>query len=133
MALEGVLVDRARMVTQVASTEGRVRGQTRMAEVTGAWFAAFLQLPQAGRSPDAAQGRRRVVTSPTLMFDVFDEENEPVVVNASMRIEVESDRFGHSMWETTGDPEPLASLVEVLGYQVTLKRVTDHEFTTVRP
>lgn len=133
MALEAALVDRARIVTQVASAEGRVRGQTRMAEVTGAWFAALLQLPQAGRSPDGSQGRRRVVSQPTLMLDVVDEEGQEVHVTGAVRIEVESDRLGHSMWETTGDPEVLATLYEILGYQVTVKRVVDHEFATVRP
>jgi hypothetical protein len=129
MGLENALVDRARVLKQLPAATGQVRGMTRTAWVEGAWFGAFLQLPQAGASTGPDQGRRRVVRSPTVMFDVLDEENEPVVVNVSVRLEIDSERFGRTVWQPTGDPEPLASLDEVLGYQVTVRQITDHEIT----
>jgi hypothetical protein len=131
VSLESALVDQARTLQQVAAAAGRVRGQTRLGWVSGPWFGAMLQLPQGGAAPDASQGRKRVVTQPTLLFDVADENGDPVEVTAAMRIEVSSERFGDSVWEPTGDPEPLGSLYEVIGYQVTLRKVTDHEFTPV--
>lgn len=127
MGLESALVDRARIVSQQA-TGVRTRGMSQMAPVTGPWFAALLQLPQSPSNPDSSQGRSRVVRSPTLLFDVIDEENNTVVVTAAVRLEVESDRFGTSLWEPTGDPEPLATLYETLGFQVTIRQVADHEF-----
>jgi hypothetical protein len=101
---------------------------TQTAEVTSEWFSALLQLPQGQLSEDRSQGRRRTVTVPTLMFDVYDEANEPVEMRAGVRVEVDSERFGESVWEVDGEPEPLGSLHEVFGYQVRVKRVTQREF-----
>lgn len=131
MGLDSALVDRAHTIRQEAAAAGRVRGMTQMAPVESAWFAALLQLPASTEQRDASQGRRRVVSVPTLMFDVFDEENQAVSVRAGDKIEIESDRFGVSMWECVGEPMPVASLHDVFGYTVTVRRIVDREFNPV--
>jgi hypothetical protein len=131
MGLTSALVDRARIVRQEAATAGRVRGMTQMAEVRTAWFGCMLQLPQAGMSPDSGGGRRRAVSSPTLLYDVLDEENQEVVLRGGDRIEIESDRHGRSYWEATGDPEVLASLYDRIGFQVGIRRIQDRDFSPV--
>lgn len=131
MGLDSALVDRARTRKQEAAGGPRVRGMTRTAEVDGEWFAALLQLPQGQLTPDRSQGRRRTVTAPTLMYDVFDEANAPVEMRAGERVEVDSERFGLSLWEVAGEPEPLGSLHDVFGYQVQVRRITQSEFRPV--
>jgi hypothetical protein len=133
MGLESALVDRARTIRSMPTGAGRVRGMTQVADVTSAWFGALLMLPQAAATPDASSGRRRSVRTPTIMFDVIDEENQRVVVDAGCRIEIDSERFGRSLWQPSGDPEVLANLHDVLGYQVTVTKVTDHEFSPAVP
>lgn len=131
MGLDSAFVDRARVVRQEAVVGERVRGMTVMAPTQSAWFAALLQLPAGTELSDASQGRRRVVQTPTLMLDVFDEENEKVSVQAGDKVEVDSVRFGVSMWEVSGDPMPVASLSDVFGYTVQVRRIADHEFRPV--
>lgn len=130
MGLDSALVDRARIRKQEAAGP-RVRGMTQMAETEGQWFQALLQVPQGNLTEDRSQGRRRTVTVPTLMFDVFDDDSQPVVVRAGERVEVDSERFGMSLWEVDGEPEPLGSLHDVFGYQVRVKRITQSEFRTL--
>lgn len=132
MALTSALVDRARAIRPQAATAGRVAGSTVFVPVESAWFNAFLQMPQGTRSPDGSDGRRRVVTVPTLIFDVVDDENEEVAITVADRLEIDSERLGRAIWQPTADPQPLATLTEVLGWQVTVKRVVDHEFSPVR-
>lgn len=103
---------------------------TEMAHVETAWFACLLQLPQGNLVSGGGGSRRRVVKVPSLMFDVIDEANDQVVVSAGDKIEVESDKFGTTWWEVDGEPEPLATLYDVLGYQVQIKRVSQG---TIRP
>lgn len=102
-----------------------------MVAVEMAWFDAMLQLPSGQASYEPSNGRRRVVKQPTLLFDVEDYDGMPVDLQNGDLVEVESDRFGTAVWQTTGEAEPLASLDEVLGYQVTLKRVADRPFRPV--
>lgn len=132
MGLESALVDRARTIRDEPAADRRVGGSTVMATVQSAWFAALLQLPSGNLARDSSAGRRREITAPTLMFDVVDEDNRPVVVTVRDRIEVESERFGPSMWELTGDPQPLASLSETIGYQASMKKIADHGFEPLR-
>lgn len=131
MSLSTALVDRARIRRLNPATATQVAGSTRMETTTSAYFDALLQLPQGSASEGSPNSRRRVVKTPTLLFDVFDDDNEPVALQNGDKIEIVSDRFGTAVWETTGDPEPLANLYDILGWQVTLKRVVDHAFTPV--
>lgn len=131
MGLESALVDRARIVRQEAASTQRVRGMTVTAPVAGPWVAVLLLMPSGATGRDEGHGRRRVVTQPTLMLDSYDENNEPVAITARDRIQVESERFGTATWEPVGDPEPLGSLYETIGYQVVVKRVVEHQLETI--
>jgi hypothetical protein len=137
MGLESAFVDRARPVRKQQVTEdvlgvptpvARVAGMTQMADVPGAWFDAFLQLPTGGEdSQDSSHGRRRVVKSPTLMFDTVDDELVTVNLTPEDKVEVVSERFGTATWEVVADPTPLATLDEIIGWSVTVKRIADHQ------
>lgn len=127
MALEGALVDRARVLRKQPSGASAPLGMTQMIDdVPGQWFDALLQLPDSPQTPDASQGRRRVVRVPTLLTDAFDDDNEAVVFTAEDKIEVVSEKFGTDVWETIGDPMPLATLYDILGYSTTVRKIVEH-------
>jgi hypothetical protein len=131
VALDSAFVDRARIIRQEAASAVRVAGSTVMAEVETEWFDAMLQMPSGAASTEPSGGRRRVVKVPTLLYDIEDHAGEPVEIRLGDKIEVESDRFGTAYWEPTGEAEPLATLQEILGFQVTLQRVVDRTFRPV--
>lgn len=125
MALGAALKDRARIVEQTPLPL-RVEGKTVATPTTGAWFRARLELP-AG-SEDRSTGRRRVVTSPTLMYGIRDEQGQAILLNSSSRVEVDSPQLGRAVWEITADPAPMRKKSSVIGYTVSIQRVVDHDF-----
>lgn len=129
MALGAVLVDRARVVDKVGTT--KVQGRTQFNPVLGTWFKARLFLPASEERADAQGRRRKVIKKPTLLCGVKDTAGGVVLVQADQMLEVASPDLGSAVWQIEGDPEPLRKKRKVIGFQATLKRITEHEFVTV--
>src|SRR3954454_16262824 len=110
MALVAALVDRARIV-QNTSTGVKVDGTTQMVETHGSWFRARLMVTAEPRKRDEQGERRKVVTTPQLMFGVRDLDGGSLInaagqwqVNGDMRVEVASPELGSAVFRTLGDP-----------------------------
>lgn len=129
MSLTAVLVDRARLVRQ-ADSGSKVGGRTTFAETEpGTWFAARLQMPTttAEQTPTGFVSKRAVFV-PTLIYDVDDDENNPVEIRSTDVLEVESDDLGNARWQVTTEPQPFRKRESIIGFQVTLTRVEANEF-----
>jgi hypothetical protein len=131
LALGAALVDRARVYSRRQIAAVRVEGATPMHEYVGPWMKARLQLPQAPESVDQApRGRRRPVREPTLMVGIRDLEGGSVSITTEHRIGVLSKhQFGdgvESVFEVTGDPEPIRKKRRVIGWMLTVRQVPDH-------
>lgn len=127
MGLGGALVDRARVVRNIAAREQRVTGSTVLAPVESAWFRARLELPAGNESPAPENGRVRQVRTPTLMFEEFDEDNEAVDLTADDRVEVDSPELGRSMWQVIAPAQPIRKKRAVIGKQVTLRKIENRQ------
>lgn len=124
MALGSALVDRARIVS-MQSTGRKVDGQSRAVSVTGPWFKARLELPQA---PEANFGQRRRATQrPSLMCGVRDEEGNEIRFGAQDAIEVDSPQLGQAIWQVTAEPAPMRKKRTVIGWEVALARQEEHD------
>lgn len=131
MGLGSALVDRARIVRNETATRSRVEGSSVVEHVDGNWFRARLELPQGSEGMAPEQGRKRAVRAPTLMFELYDEENLEVRLVGSDYVQVESEQFGLTTWQVEGDPQPIRKLRTVLGYQASLRKAEQREL--VRP
>lgn len=127
MALESALVDRARAIRLQAQPR-RIPGKTLMVPIEDSWFSARLELPSANESADRPGARRRVIRVPTLMYGVLDDQGQEVVIGPEVRLEVDSDELGRSVWEVTGAPVPMRRREEVIGWEVQLSRIEEREF-----
>lgn len=134
MALSSALVDRARLQTserlQRRLADGsivpvKVEGTSQMERVFGPYFDCRVDWPAAPEANDASGGRERVAQHPTLIFDVFDENDDPVVLNAEQRVTVESDDFGTITYEITGEPVMYRKKVGMIVGVANLVRVVD--------
>lgn len=128
MALRIALVDKARTLSRV-STGVKVAGTSQMATVEGPWFRVRLTLPPQPDTADPAGGRTRVEKRPTLLVDRRDENGDPVVLNTEMRLEVVSRELGSATYLLDADPEPLRKRHTVIGWEVPLRRIEDHELS----
>lgn len=126
MALGAVLVDRARAIVR-APTGVRVEGTRQYGTVEGAWFRARLTLPPQPETQEPAGGRRRVEKRPTMLYAKLDENGEPVLLNVEMIVEIDSRELGRAFYQLDVDPEPLRKKRTVLGWEVALRRVEDHQ------
>lgn len=133
MALGSALVDRARVVRNETATTTRVEGSSVVSQVHGNWFRARLELPQGseGSGTSQEQGRTRGVSSPTLMYELLDEENLRVEMTGEDFVQVESDEFGTTTWQMQGNPQPIRKLRAVIGFQASVRKVEQREL--VRP
>lgn len=129
MALGSALVDRARSIRN-ASTGAKVEGTTIVAPVAGDWFRCRLTLPQQPEAPDQQDGRRRVEQRPSLLFEPLDERGQTINLTVEDYIEVDSPELGRFTFILSADPEPLRKRRTVLGYEVAIRRVEDHERDT---
>lgn len=122
----------------------KVEGETQMEWVYSQYFDARVDSPAAAEANDAAGGRVRTAQHPTLIFDLEDDDGNPVQLHADDRVEVISEAFGTQTFQITGEPvlyrkkEDLvcgeAALVRLLDFGVTQGRtsqVADAETTTV--
>lgn len=128
MSLSAVLVDRARLLRKGAQPL-KVEGRTQFVDTEpGTWFACRLSLPTAPESYDPATVRKRVVIVPTILYDLEDDQDNEVLLNASDMLEIESDDLGNATWQVTANPEPLRRREGLVGWQVALRRVQSVEF-----
>lgn len=149
MSLSSVLVDRGRALTNQALQQRmpdgslrplKVEGETQYQYGYGPYFDCRVDSPAAAEGNDPSGGKTQVEQHPTLIFDVYDENDDPVVLHASNRVAVESEDFGTAVFELTGEPVVYrkkyglvcgeAALVRVLDPGISLgpvARVTDTE------
>ena len=127
MGLTHALVDRARLIERVPSPV-RVNKRTTFSDVTEPWFRVRLQLPSAPETAEGAGGKTRVEVRPTLLVGVKDNEGNPVVLTTEKLIEVDSPDLGRALYRFDADPEPLRRRRRVIGYEVALRRVEEHDF-----
>jgi hypothetical protein len=127
MGLTHALVDRARLIERVPSPV-RVNKRTTFTDVTEPWFRVRLQLPSAPESAEGAGGHSRVEVRPTLLVGIKDSEGNPVVLTVEKLIEVDSKELGRAVYRFDADPEPLRRRRRVIGFEVPLRRVEEHEF-----
>ena len=130
MALGSALVDRARLLRQ-EPTGVKVEGSTQFGTVAGAWFRCRLNVTGQPESPDPAGARRRVESRPSMLYALKDADGLPVGLTTESRVEVASRELGTAVWQPEGDPTPLRRRRSLVGYEVNLRRVIDHEFAPV--
>ena len=128
MAVGSVLVDRARPLYREQSA-AKVEGTSQQPFVSGEWFKARLTIPQSTEVQEPGAGRRRVEVRPTLMFAKRDVTGEPVKLTVEDRIEVDSKQLGRAVYLLDGDPEPVRKRRTINHYEVTIRRIDDHEAT----
>lgn len=141
MGLSSILVDRARAQTYTTLMQQHsdgtlapvsVEGAWQMEWVPGQWFAARLSVPEAAETPDASGGHVRPAVHPTLLFELEDDDGNPVVLHADSRVEVESDELGTHTFELTGEPTIYRKKIDLLVGQAALVRVLDGAVTPGR-
>jgi hypothetical protein len=86
-------------------------------------------MPGAPETAEAAGGMSRSEVRPSMLLDIRDSEGNPVVLTSEMLVEVHSKELGDGFYRPDGDPEPLRKKRKVIGYEVTLRRVEEHDFT----
>lgn len=126
MALGSALVDRARIYRKAAAV--KVENRTIFAQLTLAWFRCRLDLRESPEQPEGESRVKRAVKTPQLLVGARDLEGKAIDIRATDRLEVVSPQLGTAYWEVTSDPEPLRKKRRVIGYQVTLRRLEEHEF-----
>lgn len=130
MGFHSALVDQARLLSKepLGATVG---GTIRFTDVRGEWFRCRLTLPGAPENLEGATYRRTVIRVPTLLYDIVDAVDEAVVLFVETRLEVNSKELGDQVWDVVSNPEPLRRKRRVMGWQTTLRRVEDYQFSEV--
>lgn len=132
MALGAAMVDQARIYEKRPVAGGRVEGTTRLIDYAGPWIKARMTIPPAPEASDQPpRGRRRVPQVPTVMMLAKDKAGNLVKLTTEHRLGVLSkQQFGDGVeviFEVTADPEPIRKKRAVIGWQVAVRRVVDHE------
>jgi hypothetical protein len=126
VALGAALVDRARVRRKVPAR--KVAGRTVMAPTVHAWFRCRLELRSQPQTREPSSRQPRVTKSPRLMFGVRDLDGGTIDVVSTDVLEVDSPELGRAFYEVEGDPDPMRKKRRVIGWEVNLKRIEDHEF-----
>lgn len=128
MPISTVCVHTATPVTQSESDDEATwaAGEPDESTVTGTTFPCCLFLP-LGPARQDTKGRQ--VREPTLLWEAYDEEGEPlplVRINDELLI-VALELTGEDpvRWQVLGEPQPLGAPGNVIGFQATLARVSD--------
>lgn len=129
MAYTAALVDRARL-RRTQKSRDKVEGATRSSPVSGPWFKVRLQMVNTPETNVDPGSRPRIVQRPSLLVARRDEQGEDVEIRAGDKIEVDSRQLGRETYEVASDPEPLRRKRRVMGWQVDVKRVADHDTVT---
>lgn len=145
MGLASALVDQARVAVFTAILEQlpdgstrrvRVDGETQHEWAYGQYFDCRIDSPAAPEGNDPASGRVRAVQHPTMLYAVEDWDGNPVNLHADDRVTVESDDFGTTTFEVSGEPTLYrkksglvcgqAALTVVLDFGITDGRIAQH-------
>lgn len=135
MSLSSALVDRARVIRSAVVTAGpqavpvKVEGSTVYAPQTSQWFACRIDSPAAPKQRDAAGGRFRPDQRPMMIYDLEDDDGNPVNLHAEDRVEVESEELGLATWELVGEPLIDRKKVDLVAGEVTVSRILDERPT----
>jgi hypothetical protein len=124
MGLTTALVDRARIVSAEKMAE-KVDGSTKFADISDEWFRCRL-IPAA--SPEVAvegQERTRVVTRARLLVGVRDLSGQPVRLDHTARVEVDSPDLGIKTYEIVEQPRPIRKRRRIMGYVMGVKVPVD--------
>lgn len=135
MGIRTAMVDRARIVRKEL-TGTRTMGTSPVVPTHGAWFKCRLDVPFGDE--DAAEqgigaGRRSAMKRPTVMYDVQDENGDPVVLSFTDELEVESAQLGRAQWRVTTTPRPIRKKRTVIGYETRLARVVERQNRSLVP
>jgi hypothetical protein len=127
MALRGALVDTARMVAQEETTV-KVEGTTQFQTVTHPWFRCRVWQQTLPRRTDVQNGGTVADRQPQMMYDIRDEDGDPVVLTIRDKVEVRSKEqaIDTLIFELDGDPAPIRKKRKVIGYEVTVKKIEAH-------
>lgn len=126
MALGAALVDRAR-IHRRTSAAFKVEGRTQFSTVTGPWFRCRLDLRARPQEREAGSQEPRVVERPTLMTGVRDVDGREIDLMSTDRVEVRSPELGNAFFAVTADPTPMRKKRRVIGWEVALTRVEEHQ------
>lgn len=149
MSLNAVLVDRARRLVPTPSAY-KVEGTTQVTNIYGPWFKVRLTQvsgPQTEASirvraglGDDGGSRLKTTERLSLMFGIKDlegnsliDENGRCVVKSPDRLQVNSPQLGNYLYEVTEDATPIRKKRKLIGFEIALARVEEHEFTEVLP
>lgn len=141
MGISSILVDRAHAMTYTTLMQQHsdgtmvpvsVEGAWQMEWVAGQWFSARLTVPEAAETPDASGGHVRPAQHATLLFDLEDEDGNPVVLHADDRVVVESEELGTHTFELTGEPQVYRKKVSLILGEAHVVRVLDGQTTPGR-
>lgn len=141
MALSAALVDRGRAITferlMRHLPDGtvqpiRIEGEDQFEWTYGPYFDCRLDSPAAPKVTDAAGGRDRAASKPTLMFALEDDFDNPVELHDDDRVEVESDEFGTLTFRLTGEPVIYRKKIDLVCGEAALSRLLDPPVVTGR-
>lgn len=135
MSLSSALVDRARVLRREVVTSGaqgvpvKVEGSTVYEDAPGQWFSCRVDAPAAPKQRDAAGGRSRPDRRPMLIYELEDDDGNPVDLHADDRVEVDSEELGLSTWELVGEPQIDRKKVDLVAGEASISRVLDERPT----
>lgn len=114
-------------------TGTRVEGTTLFAEYHEPWFKCRLMPSAAPESDDTQAGRRRVPHPAQMMCGLKDLDGNMLAINASDKLEINSQELGWALWEITSDGEPIRKKKKMLGWIASITRVEEHPFDRPEP
>lgn len=132
MALRGALKDRARIVRKEADAK-RVQGRTIFHDRASPLFRCRLDIQEAPEGKDQA-GNMSTTETPMLMTDRVDADRNLLFIQADDELELESRDLAHTeergwhlvaVYQVSGEPKPIRKKRKVIGWQMTLKLVSE--------
>lgn len=91
----------------------------------GQWFACRVNSPTAPKVADSSGGRLRSDQKPTLLFELEDDDGNPVELHSEARVEVDSEALGRHIFELTAEPNLFRKKESLLLGEVTIARLVD--------
>lgn len=131
MSLSSALVDRARVIRSTVVTSGpqavpvKVEGTTVFSHQPGQWFSCRVDSPAAPKTRDAAGGRSRPDQRPMLIYELEDDDGNPVDLHADDRVELESEELGLATWLLVGEPQIDRKKVDLVAGEVSISRILE--------
>lgn len=123
MSIKAACVDRARVKRKESSGQ-KIEGTTQMVPTTGPWFRARLFPEEADERSEQGE-RKKIVSTPQLLYPIKDEEGGVVDLHGEDTVEVASNELGTNTYRVQGDPELIRKKRKVIGGLVTLELVVE--------